>query len=249
MQKHISIFGAAGRMGQTLIKLIDESDDLELSGALDQAESVHIAKAVIDVVEGLSHTSKFVTFIADPLDALIDAHVVIDFALPENIEARIEACRASGVAMLIGTTGLSDEQQGLIRDAGAYIPILWASNMSLGVNTVFALAANAARALGKDFDITIEETHHEHKVDAPSGTALSIGDVIGDAVGAVEIEYKSFREGEVIGDHTVIFESDNERIEIHHHAKDRALFAQGALTLARRLADKPKGCYRVRDLI
>lgn len=245
MQKKIAIFGAAGRMGLTLIRLIEKSDDLILAGALDHSEGFQIGKAVSDVVE----TSSAVHFTADPIQALTFADVAIDFALPDNIEQRIQACRASKVPMLIGTTGLNDQQQGLVRDAGNDIPILWSSNMSIGVNTVFSLAAQAAKSLGGDYAIRIEETHHEHKVDAPSGTALSIGDVIGDAVGAVEIEYKSFRAGEVIGDHTVIFESPNERIEIFHHAKDRSLFAHGALKLARILMSKQNGCYRIRDLI
>lgn len=245
MIKKIAIFGAAGRMGTTLIRLIEKSEDMQLAGALDHADGAHIGKPVSDLIE----TESAVYFTADPLQALTFADIVIDFALPENLEQRIQACRATGTSMLIGTTGLTAAQQEFIREAGDDIPILWASNMSLGVNTVFSLAANAAKALGADYNVTIKETHHEHKVDAPSGTALSIGDVIGDAVGAVDITYDSIREGEVIGDHTVVFESDNDRIEIHHHAKDRNLFAQGALTLAMRLVDKEKGCYRVRDLI
>jgi 4-hydroxy-tetrahydrodipicolinate reductase len=245
MQKKIAIFGAAGRMGLTLIRLIEKEDDLQLAGALDHTDGLQIGKAVSDLIE----TSSAVHFTADPLQALTFADIAIDFALPSNIEQRIQACRASNVPMLIGTTGLNEHQLGLIREAGADIPIMWASNMSLGVNTVFSLAAQAAKALGDDYKITIDETHHEHKEDSPSGTALSIGDVIGNAVGAVEVDYNSYRTGEVIGDHTVIFESPTERIEIHHHAKDRALFAQGALVLARRLAEKQNGCYRVRDLI
>ena len=245
MSKKIAIFGAAGRMGTSLIRLIEKADDLQLAGALDHVNGLHLGTAVSDLVE----TSSAVHFTADPIQALTFADIAIDFALPDNIEQRIQACRATGIPMLIGTTGLNEAQQDLIREAGADIPILWATNMSLGVNTVFAIAANAAKALGDDFSITIEETHHEHKVDAPSGTALSIGDVIGDSVGAVDIEYKSYRAGEVVGDHTIIFESVDERIEIHHHAKDRILFAHGALTIARRLSEKQNGCYRIRDLI
>lgn len=249
MHTYITIFGAAGRMGKTLIGLIDESENLKLSGALDHVQSEYINKSVTEVIGELDRTDAKVKFLADPLQAILSADVVIDFALAENIEQRIQACIAARIPMVIGTTGLNDEQLALIRVAGDSIPILLSSNMSLGVNAVFALAAHAAKSLGHEFKIKIEETHHVHKKDAPSGTALSIGDVIGDAMGAIDIAYESFREGEVVGDHTVIFESKNERIEIKHHAKDRALFAEGALSLAQRLIKKEPGSYRVRDLI
>ena len=249
MHKYITIFGAAGRMGKTLIHLIDQSEHLKLSGALDHSKSEFINKSVTEVIGDLDRTDAKVKFLSDPLQSVLTADVVIDFALADNIQQRIQACRSAGIPMLIGTTGLNDEQLGLIREAGDEIPILLASNMSLGVNTVFSLAAQAAKSLGPEFKIKIQETHHVHKKDAPSGTALSIGDVIGNTIGAIDIEYESFREGEVVGDHTVIFESPNERIEIKHHAKDRALFAESALTLAQRLVEKEPGTYRVRDLI
>jgi len=249
MQTYITIFGAAGRMGKTLIRLIDENESLRLSGVVDHADSEFIGKSVTELVGDLENTDSKLKFTSDPLNAVLTADVVIDFALPENIEQRIEACRSAEIPMVIGTTGLSEEQHALIREAGDEIPILLASNMSLGVNAVFALAAQAAKSLGSEFKIKVEETHHIHKKDAPSGTALSIGDVIGVTVGAMDVEYESFREGEVIGDHTVIFESANERVEIKHHAKDRALFAQGAISLAHRLREKEPGSYRVRDLI
>jgi len=173
--------------------------------------------------------------------------------LGEGIEKRVAACRESKVAMLIGTTGLSEEQQNVIQAGGKDIPILWASNMSVGVNLVFALAAQTAKTLGldinTDFSVNISETHHIHKIDAPSGTALSIGQSVHDAVGDVEIEYDSYREGEVIGDHTITFESDDEVIEITHHAKDRKLFVKGALYLAELLAAKEKGIYTVSDVL
>ncbi|MBT8140994.1 MAG: 4-hydroxy-tetrahydrodipicolinate reductase [Gammaproteobacteria bacterium] len=245
MQKRIAIFGAAGRMGQTLIRLIEKQEDLQLAGALDHDGSGFIGKPVSDLIE----TSSAVHFTSDPIQALTYADIVIDFALAKGADERIQACRSAGVPMLIGTTGLSDSQQQSIQEAGNDIPILWASNMSLGVNLIFRLASEAAKALGSEFKISIHETHHVHKLDSPSGTALSIGDVIGNAVGAVDIEYESKREGEVIGDHTVVFDSPHERIAIHHHAKNRSVFAQGALNLALRLSEKSKNCYRVRDFI
>jgi len=249
MNTHITVFGALGRMGKTLIRLIDETEGLMLSGALDRIGNEVINKSVTEVIGDLDNTNSKVKFLDDPLQSILTADVVIDFALPDNIEQRIQACRSAGIAMVIGTTGLSDEQLALVRAAGDDIPILLASNMSLGVNAVFALAGQAASSLGPEFKIKIEETHHIHKKDAPSGTALSIGDVIGNTVGAVDVEYESFREGEVFGDHTVIFESPNERVEIKHHAKNRDLWAQGAITFAKRLLVKEPGAYRVRDLI
>ncbi len=249
MHTYITIFGAAGRMGKTLIRLIDGSDELKLSGALDHVKSELINKSVTEVIGELDRTDSKVKFLDDPLQSILSADVVIDFALPTNIEQRIQACSSAGIPMVIGTTGLNEEQLALVRKAGDSIPILLASNMSLGVNAVFALAAQAAKSLGPEFKIKIEETHHVHKKDAPSGTALSIGDVIGNEVGAIDIEYESFREGEVFGDHTVIYESANERVEIKHHAKNRDLWAQGAIIFAKRLLDKEPGAYRVRDLI
>jgi len=245
----ISIFGATGRMGQALIRLIDQAPELDLVGALERAGSERIDQVVNVFLSDLINTDDHIKFTAQAEAAVLDAHVVIDFALSEGIAERIQACRAAGVAMLIGTTGLSDEQQALIKQAGKDIPIAWASNMSLGVNLVFALAAHAARALGQKFSIQIDETHHVHNQDAPSGTALSIGDAITAVDSSAEINYQSFREGEVIGDHSVRFESANEVIEIKHHAKDRALFAEGALRLAALLANKPAGLYTVEDLI
>lgn len=245
MTTNITLFGAAGRMGQTLCELIIKDDALELVGALEHLNSQALnqnATKNSDVVV----TSDFAV-------ALKDADVVIDFALGENIGERIQACRDANVAMLIGTTGLTETQLEMIQAAGEDIPILWASNMSLGVNIVFAIAAQVAQSLGlessNDFSINITETHHIHKLDAPSGTALSIGQSVHDAIGNVKIEYDSYREGEVIGDHTIAFESDDELIEITHHAKDRSLFAKGALRLANLLAKKEKGTYQVRDLL
>ncbi len=249
MHIYITVFGAAGRMGKTLIRMIDESEQLKLSGALDHAESENVNKSVTEVIGDLDNIDSKVKFLSDPLQAILSADVVIDFALAGNIEQRIQACIAARIPMVIGTTGLNDEQLALILVAGDSIPILLSSNMSLGVNAVFALAAHAAKSLGPEFKIKIEETHHIHKKDAPSGTALSIGDVIGNEVGAMDIEYESFREGEVFGDHTVIFESANERVEIKHHAKNRDLWAQGAIIFAQRLLEKEPGSYRVRDLI
>lgn len=227
------------------MRLISERDEFELVGALEHSASKSLGKSVSEFAE----TSARVIVTGDFSVALKDADVVIDFALGEGIEKRIQACRDHQVAMLIGTTGLAEDKQKAIEAAGDDIAILWASNMSLGVNLVFSLAAQAAKALGFDFKINIEETHHVHKIDAPSGTALSIGQSIEDSVGKVEIEYDSYREGEVIGDHCVTFESDSEVIEIAHHAKDRSLFVNGGLKLAALLAKKDKGFYQVADLL
>jgi len=242
---NITLFGAAGRMGRTLIELIDKDEQLKLVGALEHSGSKFLNTTVSEICD----TSSTVQITDDKQTALKQADVVIDFALGDGIGERIQACREVKVAMLIGTTGLDEQQQTFIQDAASDIPILWASNMSLGVNLVFSLAAQAAKALGFDFEINIEETHHIHKVDAPSGTALSIGDAVHQAVGDVEIKYDSYREGEVIGDHTISFESNDEVIEIHHHAKDRSLFANGGLALAKRLSQNDKGVYQVSDLI
>jgi len=245
MSIKISLFGAAGRMGQTLAGLIVNAEDLQLTGALEHVKSQSLGQ---EVIQGSD-----VLITSDYAEALNDSNVVIDFALGQGLESRIKACREAGVAYLIGTTGLSKDEQKLVMNAGDDIATLWASNMSLGGNIVFAMAAQVASSLGldtaKDFSINITETHHIHKQDAPSGTALSIGQAVHDSVGDIEIEYDSYREGEVIGDHTITFESEDEVIEITHHAKDRRLFAKGALHLARKLARKEKGHYLVRDII
>ena len=199
---------------------------------------------------------------------LRDAQVLIDFTRPEGTLAHLQACRALGVKMVIGTTGFADTEKALIRDAARDTAIVMAPNMSVGVNVTLKLLQMAARALATGYDIEIIEAHHRHKVDAPSGTALKMGEVIADALGrdlkdcAVyaregvtgerdpsSIGFATIRGGDIVGDHTVLFAGIGERIEISHKSSSRATYAQGSLRAARFLAGRTTGLFDMDDVL
>ena len=260
----IAVAGASGRMGQMLIDAVVSAADLVLAGALDLAGSASLGR---DAGAALGHATG-VAITADLHAGLANAQVLIDFTRPEGTLAHLEQCRALGVKAVIGTTGFSDEHKARIATHAGQIAILLAPNMSVGVNVMFDLLANAARALGPGYDIEIIEAHHRHKVDAPSGTALKMGEVIAAALGrdlqscAVyaregvtgerdprSIGFATVRGGDIVGDHTVLFAGTGERIEITHRSSSRTPYAQGALRAARFVATRAHGLFGMHDVL
>jgi 4-hydroxy-tetrahydrodipicolinate reductase len=260
----IAIAGATGRMGQMLVEAVSAADDLQLSGALDRADSPAIgldAAAFAGQLTGVRIT-------ADLRLGLTGASVLIDFTRPEGTLAHLQICRQLGVNAVIGTTGFSEAQKADIAVIAKDIAIVMAPNMSVGVNVTLKLLEMAAKALSTGYDIEIIEAHHRHKVDAPSGTALKMGEVIADALGrdlkdcAVfaregvtgerdpsSIGFATIRGGDIVGDHTVLFAGTGERIEITHKSSSRATYAQGSLRAARFLAGQRQGLFDMFDVL
>ena len=251
-------------MGHMLIEAIRQSGDCVLAGALDVASSPAMgsdACAFLGAPGGVLVTS-------DLRQGLSGAQVLIDFTRPEGTLAHLAACRELGVGLVIGTTGFTDAQKAVIAEAAQQIPVMMAPNMSVGVNVTLKLLDMAARALSTGYDIEIVEAHHRHKVDAPSGTALKMGEVVAAALGrdlkdcAVyaregvtgerepwTIGFATIRGGDIVGDHTVLFAGTGERIEITHKSSSRTTYAQGSLRAARFLADKPHGLFDMFDVL
>ena len=260
----VAIAGASGRMGRILAQALVESADCQLAGALDVADSVHIGN---DATGFLGQASG-VVIKADLKEGLQHAQVLIDFTRPEGTMAHVKACREKGVKMVIGTTGFSEEQKREIQTASQDIAIVMAPNMSVGVNVTLKLLEMAAVALANDYDIEIIEAHHRHKVDAPSGTALKMGEVIAQALGrdlkqcAVfdrqghtgarpdkAIGFSTIRGGDIVGDHTVLFAGIGERIEITHRSSSRSTYADGSLRAVRFLAQQQHGMFDMFDVL
>jgi len=264
----VAVAGASGRMGQMLIEAVSQAGDLQVSGALDVASSPAIGRAA-GALLGLTNTPNIT---ADLSAGLAGAQVLIDFTRPEGTLAHLAVCRALGVNAVIGTTGFTEAQKAQIAEHAKHIAIVMAPNMSVGVNVVFKLLDMAARALSEGYDIEVIEAHHRHKVDAPSGTALKMGEVLAEALGrdlkdcAVyardgfsspqrgerdpsSIGFASIRGGDIVGDHTVLFAGTGERIEIAHRASSRAGYAQGSLRAARFLAGKTSGLFSMDDVL
>ena len=260
----VAIAGASGRMGRILAQALVESADCQLAGALDVADSVHIGN---DATGFLGQASG-VVIKADLKEGLQHAQVLIDFTRPEGTMAHVKACREKGVKMVIGTTGFSEEQKREIQAASQDIAIVMAPNMSVGVNVTLKLLEMAAVALANDYDIEIIEAHHRHKVDAPSGTALKMGEVIAQALGrdlkqcAVfdrqghtgarpdkAIGFSTIRGGDIVGDHTVLFAGIGERIEITHRSSSRSTYADGSLRAVRFLAQQQHGMFDMFDVL
>ena len=263
-QHQVAVAGASGRMGHMLIEAIRASDDCVLAGALDMASSPAIGN---DAAAFLGHASG-VPVTADLAAGLAHAQVLIDFTRPEGTLAHVQACRERGVKMVIGTTGFTEAQKAQIADAAKDIAIMLAPNMSVGVNVTMKLLEMAAKALSTGYDIEVIEAHHRHKVDAPSGTALKMGEVIAQALGrdlkdcAVyerhghagerdpsTIGFSTIRGGDIVGDHTVLFAGTGERIEIVHRSASRATYAQGSLRAVRFLAGQQKGLFDMFDVL
>jgi 4-hydroxy-tetrahydrodipicolinate reductase len=260
----VAVAGASGRMGRMLVEAILAADDMALAGALDVAGSTaigHDASAFLGRTSGAAIT-------ADLRLGLANAQVLIDFTRPEGTLAHLAACRELGVKAVIGTTGFSDAQKAQIAGHAQHLAIMMAPNMSVGVNVVLNLLDVAARALREGYDIEIIEAHHRHKVDAPSGTALKMGEVVATALGrdlkdcAVyaregvtgerdpsAIGFSTVRGGDIVGDHTVLFAGTGERIEITHRSSSRATYAQGSLRAARFLMGRPNGLFGMNDVL
>ena len=261
----IAITGAAGRMGRSLIEACQHTDGLEVSVALEHPESTLLGSDAGD----LAGIGKLDIVVGTDLAAVSGAFdVLIDFTRPESTLASLEICRQAGRRMVIGTTGFSDEQKAKIAAAAQDIAIVFAPNMSVGVNLCLKLLDTAARVLGDDVDIEIVEAHHRHKVDAPSGTALRMGEVVADALGrdlktcAVygreghtgerdrkTIGFETIRAGDIVGDHTVMFAGMGERIEITHKASSRMTFANGAVRAAAWLMEQESGLFDMQDVL
>ncbi len=251
-------------MGRMLIEAVLGSQGDQLVGALDVAGSDAIgqdASAFLGRPCGVAVTSELPS-------ALDSADVLIDFTRPQGTLAHLTACRQLGVRAVVGTTGFDEAGKAAIADAARAIPIVFAPNMSVGVNVVLMLLDKAARALSSGYDIEVIEAHHRHKVDAPSGTALAMGEVVARALGrelkdcAVyareghtgprdpsTIGFATIRGGDIVGDHTVLFAGTGERIEITHRSASRQGYAQGSLRAAHWLADKPPGLYDMADVL
>jgi 4-hydroxy-tetrahydrodipicolinate reductase len=260
----IAIPGASGRMGRMLIEAIAASPDCVLAGATDVAGSPSLgqdAGAPIGQRTGVSITS-------DIAAGFAPAQVIIDFTRPEGTLAHLAACRERGVKAVIGTTGFTPAQKAEIAEHAKHIAIVLAPNMNVGVHVVMKLLDQAARMMSEGYDIEVIEAHHKHKVDAPSGTALQMGEVLAKALGrelkdcavyareghtgardSSTIGFSAIRGGDIIGDHTVLFAGAGERIEISHKSSSRAGYAEGALRAARFLAGQSKGLFSMTDVL
>jgi len=260
----VCVAGASGRMGQMLVDAIRASGDCQLSGALD----IPASPAIGQDAGAFGGQPTGVAITADLAAGLAGSRFLIDFTRPEGTLAHLRECVKQGVNLVIGTTGFSDAQKAEIAEASKSIAIVMAPNMSVGVNVTLKLLDMAARAMSTGYDIEIIEAHHRHKIDAPSGTALKMGEVVAQAMGrdlkdcAVyaregvtgerdpsSIGFATIRGGDIVGDHTVLFAGTGERIEISHKSSNRAGYAQGSLRAVRFLADKTSGLYDMFDVL
>lgn len=265
MTTKIAILGAAGRMGRALVNAIALQPGAQLVAAIDREQSLEIGMDAYSLAglpaEGIEITS-------DLAEAIAKADVLIDFTRPEGTLAAIAACRAAGKPIVIGTTGFTAEQKAVIAAATQAIGVCQAANFSVGVNVLLKLVEDAARTLGDAYDVEIVEAHHRHKVDAPSGTALALGEAVAAGLGrnlkevaiygreghtgareTQTIGFATVRGGDVIGDHTVMYLGEGERLELTHKASSRLNFAGGAVRAALWLSGKPAGSYSMRDVL
>ncbi len=265
MAVRIAINGAAGRMGRCLIQAVEQTEGLVLSAAIDRAESSLIG-ADAGELAGVGQLN--VAISSDVAAATMVSDVLIDFTLPEVTMGLLPQCVSNQCRLVIGTTGFSPEQKTELEQYAQQLAIVLAPNMSVGVNLSLKLLDMAARVLGNDVDVEIVEAHHRHKVDAPSGTALRMGEVVADALGrdlnncAVygregrtgerdreTIGFATVRAGDIVGDHTVMFAGEGERIEITHKASSRMTFAFGAMRASTWLMDQQSGMFDMQDVL
>ncbi len=255
---HVAVAGASGRMGKMLVEAIEQADDMSLSGALDRVGSESIGKSL----------NPAVSIEADFAKGLEHSAYLIDFTRPEGTLERVAYCAEHGIKMVIGTTGFDEAGKAAIAKAAEKTAIVFAPNMSVGVNVTLKLLEMAAKSFAQGYDIEIVEAHHRHKVDAPSGTALKMGEVIADALGRdlnevgvfaregvtgerdpSSIGFATIRGGDIVGDHTVLFAGIGERVEISHKSSSRVTYAHGSLRAVRFLADKQTGLYDMYDVL
>ena len=261
---NVAVCGASGKMGRALVNCIRNDGELNLTGALELQDNPHLhqdAGLLLGFQSGINISS-------DLIAVARGSDVLIDFTRPEGTLSHLDACCSSNTAMVIGTTGFTDEEKLLIKKASKTIPIVMAPNMSVGVNVLMRLLNTAAVALDSGYDIEIVEAHHKYKVDAPSGTALGMGEAIADALGwdladcAVyaregytgertdnTIGFSTVRAGDIVGEHTAIFAGVGERIEISHRASDRSNFAVGAIRAAKFLSGKQSGLFDMQNVL
>jgi 4-hydroxy-tetrahydrodipicolinate reductase len=261
----VAVTGAAGRMGRVLIEACQQAEGVELGAAVERPGSSVIG---VDAGELAGVGRNGVTVVDDLVAVTGDFDVLIDFTRPEVTLANLAVCAQAGRKMVIGTTGFDDAQKGELRAAAERIAIVFAPNMSVGVNLCLKLLDMAARVLGDEVDIEIIEAHHRHKVDAPSGTALAMGETVAAALGrdlkecAVygrqghtgerdrrTIGFETIRAGDIVGDHTVLFAALGERVEITHKASSRMTFAKGAVRAAQWLSGQPSGLFDMQDVL
>jgi 4-hydroxy-tetrahydrodipicolinate reductase len=254
----VGVLGAGGRMGQAIIALLGETEGLTLGGAVERAGHAIVGTAL----------SPGLVVCSNPLALAHATDVLVDFTAPTALAANLEAAIEAGTPIVVGTTGLGPEHHRAIDEAARDVAVLQAANTSLGVNLLAALVEQAAARLGDDWDVEIVEMHHRHKVDAPSGTALMLGEAAAKGRGidlskrsvrgrdgltgarrAGDIGFAALRGGSVAGDHLVVLAADGERIELGHRAETREIFARGAVRAAHWLADKPAGRYTMRDVL
>jgi 4-hydroxy-tetrahydrodipicolinate reductase len=261
----IAVLGASGRMGRAILTCLTEEDDLRLTGALTESKDPALGR---DAGEAAGLAPFGVPLTDDRQQALHGSHVAIDFTLPAALEANLRACAEVGTAIVIGTTGLEEKHFEAMRGTAHHVPLVYGRNMSVGVNVFMDLVARAAAALGDDYDVEVLEAHHRHKVDAPSGTALALGEQVAAAKGRAlhelavyarqgrtgprvpsTIGFSVLRGGNIVGDHTVFFIGPEEQVELTHRARDRAAFARGALRAARWAAGRAPGYYSMADVL
>lgn len=261
----IALVGVSGRMGLNLIKAAATTDQAELTVAVSRPESLSVGKDAGELA-GITHLG---LPIGDNLAATVDAFdVLIDFTRPDASMDYLETCRQAGKKLVIGTTGFNDAQKAAIAAAARDIAIVIAPNFSVGVNLSLKLLEMTAKVMGDYTDIEVIEAHHRHKIDAPSGTALRMGEVVASALGRdlqdcaiygregetgsrdrKTIGFSTIRAGDIVGEHTVMFADEGERVEITHKATSRMTFANGAVRAAIWLADKPNGLFDMQDVL
>ncbi len=233
----LAISGCQGRMGQRITALALQDKAFKISVLLENKDRPDVPLLSHHIPVNFEEA------------ALKGSDVLIEFTTPEATLAHLKACQKYGVNMVIGTTGLSKAQMAQIKKASSKTAVVFSSNMSVGVNLVFGLIRQAASITGKNYAMALTETHHVHKKDAPSGTAKTMAEIAEKFAKAKVKDIASVREGEVIGDHTITFESPVDLISIHHHAKTRDIFAEGSLVAAKFLADKKKGLFNMQDVL
>lgn len=262
---NIAITGASGRMGKVLIEAVNLDEASRLSGALVRDGSSFAGRDAGEIA-GIGKLN--VKTISDVREVLTSADVLIDFTSPAATLDNLDACVKAGVAMVIGTTGFSADQLSMLEAGARKIPVVFAANYSTGITLAMRLLETAARVMGADSDIEVIETHHRNKVDAPSGTALALGRIVADTLGRdleecaiygregitgvrnrETIGFSTVRAGDVVGDHTVLFAAEGERLEITHKASSRMSFARGAVRAANWLVDRPAGLYSMTDVL
>jgi len=261
----VAVTGVSGRMGRMLVNALAEDPRLTLAGALERADHPWLGQ---DLGTALGGMPACVRVTGDPAQALAAAQVAIDFTAPPATLALARAARGTGCALVIGTTGFSDADLDELGQLAKQVAIVRAGNMSLGVNLMTALTRRVAAALGADYDIEIVEAHHRHKIDAPSGTALMLGQAAAAGRGvdhdtmaqrardgitgpraAGGIGYAVVRGGDIVGEHDVVFAGPGERLVLRHVASDRMLFARGALAAAAWVAGRAPGAYDMMDVL